>query len=126
VEKQDEFTLVCKGEITAMKIQTLKIHNFRSIKDVTINLDDYSLLIGENNVGKTNIITALRLFYEDEGIKYNESTDFPKFQTEDNESWIEIEFFTTNDEQQSLKEEYRSNDNILKVRKYFKSDIKVE
>lgn len=107
-----------------MKIQTLKIHNFRSIKDVTINLDDYSLLIGENNVGKTNIITALRLFYEDEGIKYNESTDFPKFQTEDNESWIEIEFFTTNDEQQSLKEEYRSNDNILKVRKYFKSDIK--
>ena len=41
------------------------------------------------------------------------------FKTEDNESWIEIEFFTTNDEQQSLKEEYRSNDNILKVRKYF-------
>jgi putative ATP-dependent endonuclease of the OLD family len=43
-----------------MKIQTLKIHNFRSIKDVTINLDDYSLLIGENNVGKNEYNNSIK------------------------------------------------------------------
>ncbi len=104
-----------------MKIKSVQIHNFRSIKDGTLNIDDYSLLIGENNVGKTNFITALRIFYED-SIKYSEEVDFPKFPTDDNESWIEIEYKTTEEEQNQLKEEYRSKDDILKLRKYFKSD----
>ncbi len=50
------------------------------------------MLIWANNAGKSNVITALRIFYED-GIKYNENSDFPKFQADDNESWIEIEIF---------------------------------
>jgi predicted ATP-dependent endonuclease of OLD family len=43
-----------------MKINNIKIHNFRSIKDSVFSIYDYSLLIGENNSGKTNVLTALR------------------------------------------------------------------
>jgi predicted ATP-dependent endonuclease of OLD family len=63
----------------------ITIHNFRSILDGQFNLDNYTLLVGENNSGKTTIVTAIRIFYEDGGIKFNESRDFPKIETNDNE-----------------------------------------
>jgi len=104
-----------------MQLQKVKIHNFRSILDADFDLEKYALLVGENNAGKTNVITALRIFYED-GIKFNAKNDFPKCKPVDNESWIELEFLTTDDEQISLKDEYKSEDKILKVRRYLKSD----
>lgn len=108
-----------------MKIRTVLLHNFRSIKDTRIDLEDYSLLVGENNAGKTNVITALRIFYEDHGIKFDENRDFPKFTTDD-ESWIELEFLTTAEEQATLKEGYKSKDNVLKVRRYLKHNQHVK
>ena len=105
-----------------MHIQVVTVHNFRSIQEATFALDQYSLLIGENNAGKSNLINALRVFYED-GIKYNHNTDFPKFPT-DKESWIEIEYKLTESESESLKKAYRSEDNILRVRKYLYSENK--
>jgi len=103
-----------------MKIKSLTIHNFRSIKEVEFSLEDYVILVGANNAGKSNVLTALRIFYEDE-IKFNEKSDFPKFQTEDNESWIEIEYLLTQEEFINLKEEYKNSNRVLKVRKYLKS-----
>ena len=103
-----------------MKIKSLTIHNFRSIKEVKFSLEDYAILVGANNAGKSNVLTALRIFYEDE-VKFNEKSDFPKFQTEDNESWIEIEYLLTNEEFINLKEEYKNSNGVLKVRKYLKS-----
>jgi len=107
-----------------MKLREVKIHNIRSIKDTTFFLSGYSMLIGENNVGKTNILNALRLFYEDGGLKYKNENDFPKFGVDDIESWIELSFKTTDEEQKNLKEEYKTSDCILKVRKYFQSNNK--
>ncbi|MGB4339310.1 MAG: AAA family ATPase [Candidatus Hydrothermia bacterium] len=101
-----------------MKIKSITIHNFRSIKDATFNLNDYSLLIGANNSGKTNVIDALRIFYEKE--KFDKE-DIPKFKTDDEEIWIEIKFHLTDDEFENLKDEYKQDNNTLKVRKYLKS-----
>lgn len=103
-----------------MKLAKIAIHNIRSLTDVSFNLEDYSLLVGENNAGKTNVISSLRMFYEDD-IKFDPKEDFPKCTTTDQESWMELEFVTTADEQSSLKNEYQSTDKILKVRRYFKS-----
>ncbi len=108
-----------------MKIRSVLVHNFRSIKETKIDLENYSLLVGENNAGKTNVITALRIFYEDNGIKFEENRDFPKFPTDD-ESWVEIEFLTTAEEQSTLKEGYKSKDNVLRVRRYLKSDQRLK
>ena len=105
-----------------MKLEKIIIHNIRSFKDAEFITPAYTLLVGENNSGKTNLLYALRLFYEEGNVKFKNADDFPKFATADNESWVELEFITTNEEQESLREEYRSTDNKLKVRKYFKSD----
>ena len=106
-----------------MKLKQIIIHNIRSIQHASFQISDFSMLVGENNVGKTNIITALRLFYENGNLKYNKEVDFPKF-ANDGESWMELAFKTTEDEQDSLKDEYKSEDEILKVRKYFQSKEK--
>jgi predicted ATP-dependent endonuclease of OLD family len=103
-----------------MKIKSMTVHNFRSIEEAKFDFYDYTVLVGSNNAGKSNVLTALRIFYED-GIKFDDKSDFPKFQTADNESWIEIEYILTNEEFSNLKEEYKNPGNILKVRKYLYS-----
>ncbi len=46
-----------------MKIESVRIQNFRSFKDVTINLDDYSCFVGANGAGKSTILCALNVFF---------------------------------------------------------------
>ena len=103
-----------------MKIKSINIHNFRSVENAVFEIDDYALLVGANNAGKSNILTALRIFYEDD-IKFAEKFDFPKFETGSDESWIEIEYLLTDYEFINLKDEYKNPGNILKVRKFLKS-----
>jgi len=103
-----------------MKIHQLTIHNFRSIKHQSFYLQNYSLLIGGNNSGKTNVIDALRIFYEKD-LKFNYNRDFPKFPTDDKESWIEIEYKLTDDEYSTLRDAYKQPNNTLRVRKYLAS-----
>ncbi len=44
-----------------MKIRRLHIENFRSIAQLTLELDDTTVLIGANNSGKSAILEALRI-----------------------------------------------------------------
>jgi predicted ATP-dependent endonuclease of OLD family len=105
-----------------MQISEITIHNFRSIEYSKISLGDYSLMVGANNSGKSNVVDILRIFYE-KGLKYESNRDFPKFKTEDQESWIDIEFCLSNDEYEALKEEWKLPENKVKVRKYFQTKI---
>lgn len=103
-----------------MKITTVTIHNFRCFEDVTFHARDYALLVGANNVGKSNFIDALRIFYEKD-LKYEDGRDFPRFTTKDQESWMDLTFRLTDDEYASLKMEYRLPGNTLQVRRYMKT-----
>ncbi len=105
-----------------MRIVELTIHNFRSIADVAIAVGDYSMLIGANNAGKSNVIDALRVFYE--SLKYEPERDFPKFRVEDDESWIDIEYELTEAEDASLKDAYRLPERRVKVRKVLRTSEK--
>ena len=58
-------------------------------------LTNYSLLIGANNCGKTNIIDALRVFYEKDNYKFNVDRDVPKFNTSDSEVGSKLWFTLT-------------------------------
>jgi putative ATP-dependent endonuclease of OLD family len=51
-----------------MKLRKLKIKNFRGIKDLELDLDDTTVLIGENNSGKTAVLDVLRLCLRDLGL----------------------------------------------------------
>ena len=45
-------------------ITQLRIQNFKSLRDVTLDLQRVNLLIGPNNCGKTNVLKALKFFSE--------------------------------------------------------------
>ncbi|WP_084648851.1 AAA family ATPase [Paenibacillus sp. FSL R7-269] len=45
-------------------VRDIYINNFRSLKDVSIILDDYTVIVGKNNSGKSNIIQAMNLAFE--------------------------------------------------------------
>lgn len=104
-----------------MRAIRIKIHNFRSFAEAEILLNPYTLLTGANNSGKSNLIDAIRVFYEKD-IKYEEGRDFPKFLTSDKEVWIEVEFKPSTQEFDSLKSEYQLPSGTFKVRKYLQSE----
>jgi len=49
--------------VNNMHITTIEIHNFRSIKKLSINVRALTVLAGENNAGKSNILRALDIFF---------------------------------------------------------------
>ena len=56
-----------------MKITSLKIKNFRGYRDeVTIQIDDLTVLIGKNDAGKSTILEMLDIFFNDKKIDKND------------------------------------------------------
>lgn len=106
-----------------MKLESIDIHNFRSVIDVNIEAHDYMLLVGANNAGKSTILNALRAFYDD--AKWS-ADDFPKAGAVDGESWVQLRFQLNDDEWAGLADKYKEGvvDQSLTVRRYFKSDDK--
>ncbi|GAB4199680.1 MAG: ATP-dependent endonuclease [Bacteroidia bacterium] len=63
-----------------MKIESVRIENFRSYKDETIILDDYSCFVGPNGAGKSTVFYALNIFFR----QYKDSkTDLSKLTEND-------------------------------------------
>lgn len=119
-----------------MRIKSFAINNFRGItggldKNL-INFDDSNTIFvfGQNNVGKSSVLKAYEAFYED---KVTEK-DFHNTNNEDIE--IEVEFIieeatdkpiidaASNNKFDNLKSEYLDSNNVLKLKKTFKSSDK--
>lgn len=63
-----------------IKIKQVKIFRYRSINELTLKIDTNNNIIsicGQNNVGKTNILRAIELFFKPE--KYDYKLDVPYF-----------------------------------------------
>ncbi|NMC98791.1 MAG: ATP-binding protein [Bacteroidales bacterium] len=63
-----------------IRIESIHIKRFRSINDLTLNIDsNYNIITicGQNNVGKTNVLRAISLFFNKTVFKFNE--DVPEF-----------------------------------------------
>lgn len=58
-----------RGAGGVLCISEIKIQNFRSISNSTLELDNISILVGRNDNGKSNVLRALNLFF-------NNQTDF--------------------------------------------------
>ncbi|MBZ9958804.1 ATP-dependent nuclease [Mesorhizobium sp. BR1-1-14] len=50
-------------------LQRIRIRNFRSVADITIDLTKFNIFVGRNDTGKSNVLRALNLFF-------NSQTDF--------------------------------------------------
>ena len=62
-------------EITMILIENLTIKNYKSCVDTTINLNAFSALVGYNNAGKTNILSAITQFVENQNISIEDLND---------------------------------------------------
>ncbi len=56
---------IIEDKITPMKIEKIRIENFRCFKDETIKFDDYTSIVGPNGIGKSTIFHALNLFFRE-------------------------------------------------------------
>ena len=63
-----------------MKIESVRIENFRSFKDATVPFNDYTCLVGPNGAGKSTVLTALNLFFRE---SENLQTDLSQLEKED-------------------------------------------
>ena len=62
-----------------MKVVEAQIENFRSLVNQTVSFSNLNVFVGNNDVGKSNILKALNLFFNNEtelGRPFNFETDF--------------------------------------------------
>lgn len=94
-----------------MKIKTLEIKNWRSIKELKVTAQDLMIIIGQNNHGKSNLLSAILFFFGE--IKHQD-LDFSQG-AED--LFVYIEFSELDDQDKKTFEKYVTQQETIKVRK---------
>jgi len=86
-----------------MKINKIKIQNYRNLKEVEINpFDGMNVICGENAQGKTNLIEAIWLFTGAKSFRNNKDSSFINFEKE--KAKTEINFFANGIKNDALME----------------------
>lgn len=98
-----------------MKIRNMHIHNYRSIRDLNMNVQDWMVLLGPNNHGKSNILSALEFFLSG-SVKPTED-DFFAYRDE-GELWVELQFDSLTDQEKHTFLKYVRSDGALKIRRF--------
>ena len=100
-----------------MYIKHAKILNYRALQNVSIPLMQFSVLLGENDVGKTSVLYALDYFFQNKKI-----SDPDYFFKKDTSKNITIELTFDNPPNDSDFEKYKRNDNTIIISKEFAFD----
>lgn len=59
--KKDNSSVWQKKEYIRMMITSVKIENFKALKDFSFSLKDFNILVGQNNNGKSTILDTFRI-----------------------------------------------------------------
>lgn len=100
-----------------MKIETIRIENFRAFKDETIQIDNYTTFVGPNGVGKSTVFHALNLFFrqskdsQTDLIKLSAS-DFHHFNTKDDIK-VTVTFHELSDKAKEDLSDYVRQDKLI-------------
>lgn len=81
-----------------MKINNIKLKDYRNIKELNVEFDDINIIWGENAQGKTNLIEALYLFTGNKSFRGNRDKELVRFGCDFARADI---FFTCQNRQQS-------------------------
>lgn len=52
-----------------MKLKQVRIQNFRCYNDIVVGFNDLTTIIGKNDIGKSSILEALEIFFNNETVK---------------------------------------------------------
>ena len=94
-----------------MRIEEVSISNWRSVKSLDIKFQDLMVFIGQNNHGKSNVLSAILFFFGE--IKPQELD----FNYGSQELFVEVTFADLDDTDNVTFKKYVTNDSKLKVRK---------
>ncbi|MCL5410493.1 MAG: AAA family ATPase [Patescibacteria group bacterium] len=83
-----------------MHIKKIIVHNFKSIEHQELTCGCYNVLVGENNSGKSNLISALRFFYGE--YKLAQEDVYQKIK--DDAIYVEIEYKLSDGDMQFFSE----------------------
>lgn len=103
-----------------MKIRKVQIHNWRSIKDITIEARDLMVFLGQNNHGKSNIFSAILFFFDSiscSEMDFNEGSE---------ELFIEITFGELDQQEQTRFEQYVNEQGEICIRRQINKGEKAE
>lgn len=87
-----------------MKISEIKIHGIKSFSESSIRMSDYTVFVGENNSGKSNILFALLWFFGKEKLSQKDVNSSVA-----DDPYIEVEFQLQKDEEFTHPKEYLVN-----------------
>ena len=114
-----------------VKLKKIEIFNFRSIKSISIKVSELSVFVGTNDAGKSNILRALNLFFNDETnpneelaflIDHNVHND-PNQRAKEIRVRLEIDipdaYKKTNGEYIVWEKKWRKNGGLIKPYEYY-------
>jgi len=99
-----------------MRLKSLKIHNFRSIKEIELICTPLTTLIGPNNHGKSNVLRALE-FGLSTSAKLSEQDFFVFRESGDDSVWVELTFHDLTEQERKTFEKYVLSDGTICLRK---------
>lgn len=99
-----------------MKVERLRIHNYRSIRDIDLKVTDLQVFIGPNNHGKSNILAALE-FGLTPSAKVEPNDFFSCRPDGDGVLWIEITFIHLTPQEERTFQKYVRADRTMCIRK---------
>ena len=103
-----------------MRLKRFEIRNFKSIESLSVEWDDLLVLIGENNSGKSTVLSALSFFLSGGGIK--DPSIFRRHQT-DTANAIELvghfDQLSINEQQQVAVRGRMHNDTWVLKKRYW-------
>ncbi len=105
-----------------MKISEINVKNFRGIKNLTIRLSNFTILIGKNGVGKSSILHALNFFKQQ---KYDLNIEDYYNKDLTNQIKVSITFFNLSEAEKEEFQPYIQEDK-LRVIKIAKGDINTD
>lgn len=97
-----------------MRLQRLKVHNYRSIRDMDLECQTMVTLLGPNNHGKSNLLSALE-FGLSTSAKPAEMDFFAH--RDDDVFWIEMTFSELTEQEKNTFKRYVRSDGTVCVRK---------
>ena len=94
-----------------MKIRELTIYNWRSIHELSLSAEDLMIFIGQNNHGKSNILSAILFFFGEI------SLDILDFHRDREDLFVEVLFGDLDDGDRTTFKKYVTTKNNIRVRK---------
>jgi CRISPR-associated exonuclease Cas4 len=94
-----------------MKIRELIISNWRSVSEQTISFEELVILIGQNNHGKSNILSSLLFFFGKTGLN---ELDFHRGAEQ---LFVEVQFSDLDENDKITFKKYLTSSNTIRVRK---------